>query len=48
MVSPYSSKKQAKLTIRSREDAQASEFRSLFGRIEDTIIFDLLLRLSDF
>ena len=32
-----SSKKRTKLTILSREDAQDSEFRSFFGRIEDTI-----------
>ena len=33
-----SSKKRTKLTILSKEDAQDSEFRSFFGRIEDTII----------
>jgi hypothetical protein len=32
-----SSKKQTKLPILSREDAQDSEFYSLLGRIEDTI-----------
>ena len=31
-----SSKKQQKLTILSREDAQDSEFRSSFGRNEET------------
>ena len=33
-----SSKKRTKLTILSTEGAQDSEFRSFFGRIEDTII----------
>ena len=32
-----SPKKRTKLTILSREDAQDSEFRSFFGRIEDAI-----------
>ena len=32
-----SPKKQTKLTILSKEDAQDSEFRSFFGRIEETI-----------
>ena len=32
-----SSKKQTKLTILSREDAQDSEFRSFLGKIEKTI-----------
>ena len=30
-------KKRTKLTIQSKEDPQESEFRSFFGRIEDTI-----------
>ena len=32
-----SSKKRTKLTILIKEDAQDSEFRSFFGRIEETI-----------
>ena len=32
-----SSKKRTKLIILTREDAQDSEFRSFFGRIEETI-----------
>ena len=32
-----SPKKRTKLTILSKEEAQDSEFRSFFGRIEDTI-----------
>ena len=32
-----SSTKQSKLTILSKEEAQDSEFRSFFGRIEETI-----------
>ena len=32
-----SSKKRTKLTILRKEDAQDSELRSFFGRIEDTI-----------
>ena len=32
------SKKQTKLTILSKEDAQDSEFCSIVGRIEETII----------
>ena len=37
MISSILPKKRTKLTILSKEDAQDSELRLFFGRIEDTI-----------